>query len=271
MKTKIVLFICVIGMAVSAGHLIPYFVNAASYEAQQEGLAEMKQDSAIETDDTQENIYTDSNEDDNQAAPNSAQPSVLTKYQELYALNHDMVGWLKIEGTNIDYPVMQTMDDEEYYLHRDFYGEDNSNGCLILDTDSDMGDGENEPSTNLIIHGHTMRSGLMFGRLRKYAKESYGRKHNIIACDSIYEEREYELIAAFYSQVYETGSDEFKYYAFFNADSREEFDYWYENIKALSLYDTGVTAEYGDEFLTLSCCSYQTEDGRFVVVAKRIK
>ena len=82
---------------------------------------------------------------------------------------------------------------------------------------------------------------------------------------------EYELIAVFYSQVYMSTDDVFKYYNFFQADTQEEFDDWYENIKAMSLYDAGVTAEYGDEFITLSCCSYQVEDGRFVVVGKRIK
>lgn len=87
----------------------------------------------------------------------------------------------------------------------------------------------------------------------------------------MYEKREYELIAVFYSQVYLKTDEVFKYYRFFQADTQEEFDNLYENIKSMSLYDTGVSAEPGDEFLTLSCCSYHTEDGRFVVVGKRIR
>lgn len=205
-------------------------------------------------------------------------PDILQKYESIYAINQDMVGWLTINDTIIDYPVMQTMEDESYYLNYDFYGKKNKNGCLILDTDSRMGTGTKAfdykngtaPSTNLIIHGHTIRTGEMFGRLRLYADEKYGKKHNIIYFDSLYEEREYELIAAFYTQVYYEEDDVFKYYQFFQADTREEFDDWYDNIKEMSLYDTGVTAEFGDEFITLSCCSYQVEDGRFVVVGKRI-
>ena len=206
-------------------------------------------------------------------------PDILPKYKELYEINPDLIGWLTIDGTVIDYPVMQTMEDECYYLQLDFYGEPNQNGCLILDTDSTSGTGTKAcdykngtaPSTNLIIHGHTMKSGEMFGNLKLYADEEYGREHNIICYDSLYEEREYELIAVFYSQVYYESDNVFKYYKFFQADTQEEFDDWYENIKAMSLYDTGVTAQFGDEFLTLSCCSYHVEDGRFVVVGKRIK
>lgn len=206
-------------------------------------------------------------------------PGILPKYKELYELNSDLIGWLSIDGTSIDYPVMQTMEDECYYLRFDFYGEPNQNGCLILDTDSSAGTGTKvcdyangtAPSTNLIIHGHTMKSGEMFGNLKLYADEEYGMEHNIIRFDSLYEEREYELIAVFYSQVFYESDDVFKYYKFFQADTQEEFNEWYENIKAMSLYDTGVTAKLGDEFITLSCCSYHVEDGRFVVVGKRVE
>lgn len=205
-------------------------------------------------------------------------PEILPKYKELYALNPDLIGWLSVDGTVIDYPVMQTMEDEGYYLQLDFYGEPNQNGCLILDTDSAAGTGTKAcdyangtaPATNLIIHGHTMKSGEMFGNLQLYADAEYGAGHRIIRFDSLYEEREYELIAVFYSQVYYESDNVFKYYKFFQADTQEEFDDWYENIKELSLYDTGVTAQLGDEFITLSSCSYHVEDGRFVVVGKRI-
>lgn len=207
------------------------------------------------------------------------EPVILPEYQELYEQNQDFIGWLQIEGTNINYPVMQTPQDEEYYLYRDFYGEENQNGCLIMDTDSNVGVGDRKheyrngsvPSTNLIIHGHTMKSGEMFGGLDLYANEAYGLEHSVICFDSLYEHREYELIAVFYSQVFYENQDVFKYYKFFQADSEAEFDDWYNNIKQLSLYDTGVTAEFGDEFITLSCCAYHVEDGRFVVVARRIR
>lgn len=210
---------------------------------------------------------------------------ILSKYKELYERNNDLIGWLTIEGTKIDYPVMQTMEDEQYYLHRDFYGEKNKNGCLLLDTDTWTGVGSRKteythlvggemvtkkPSTNLIIHGHDMRNGDMFGNLDLYQDKEYGMKHNIICFDSLYEHREYELISVYRSKVYQSDTEIFKYYQFFQADSKEEFDEWNKYIKELQLYDTGVTAEFGDEFITLSCCDSYTEDGRFVVVGKRI-
>ena len=207
-------------------------------------------------------------------------PEIMEKYKALYEENPDIIGWLTIDDTVIDYPVMQTPDDEEYYLHLGFDRQYSDNGCLIMDTDSNVGvgtkeggyfGGESAPSTNLIIHGHTMKSGAMFGNLKLYEKEDYAKEHNIIKFDSLYESREYEVIAVFYSQVYYTTDTCFKYYKFFEAENQAEFDDWYDNIKELSLFDTGVEAELGDEFITLSCCAYHVEDGRFVVVGKRIK
>ena len=203
---------------------------------------------------------------------------MLPEYKALYEQNDEFIGWLKIEDTVINYPVMQCSEDEDFYLSHDFYKNENVNGCLILDNDSKAGIGTktndyinySKPSTNLIIHGHTMKSGQMFGDLKLYKDKEYGLSHKIICFDSLYEKREYELISVFYSQIFYENDDVFKYYKFFQADSHEEFDNWYNNIKEMSLYDTEVTAEYGDEFITLSCCAYHVEDGRFVVVAKRI-
>lgn len=226
-----------------------------------------------------EAVLSDIYRDMEAGAENSEVPEILPKYRALYEINPDLEGWLAIDGTVIDYPVMQTMEDESYYLRLDFYGEPNKNGCLILDTDSIAGTGTKAcdyvngtaPSTNQIIHGHTMKSGDMFGNLELYADAEYGAEHNIICFDSLYEERKYELIAVFYSQVYYESDNVFKYYKFFQADTQEEFDDWYGNIREMSLYDTGVTAQFGDEFITLSCCSYHVEDGRFVVVGKRVE
>ena len=208
-----------------------------------------------------------------------ASSTVLAKYQTLFKKNQDLIGWLMIPDSNIDYPVMQTKEDEDYYLSYDFEKNKNENGCLILDSDSNAGVGtkekgylnQNRPSTNLIIHGHTMKSGEMFGKLSLFNTKEYGHSHKLIYFDSLYEKRTYELISVFYSQVFYQDQNVFKYYKFFQANSESDFQDWYTNIKKMSLYDTGVTAEWGDEFITLSCCSYQVEDGRFVVIGKRIR
>lgn len=193
--------------------------------------------------------------------------AVVNPYKEAFLSNKDMRAWLQIPGTNIDYPVMWTPEDEQYYLYRDFDGSSNQNGSLILDTDSCV-----DPlTTNLIIHGHNMKSGAMFGHLTDYQQESFYQEHRDIILYTEECQRNYEVIAVFRSQVFRKSDDVFKFYQFFQADTQEEFDDFYNNIKEMSLYDTGVTAEFGDHFITLSTCVYHVETGRFVVVAKEVE
>ena len=115
-----------------------------------------------------------------------------------------------------------------------------------------------------------MKSGKMFGTLNKYSQKAYYDEHPIIKFDTIYEKGEYQVMYVFRSKVYTVEDKVFKYYQFFEAKTQEEFDSFYNNIKKMSLYDTGVTAEFGDEFITLSTCVYHTTNGRFVVVGRRI-
>lgn len=194
-------------------------------------------------------------------------PAVPNPYAESFLANEDMAGWLIVPGTVIDYPIMWTPEDEEYYLYRGFDKEKNSNGCLILDTDSCT----NPLTTNLIIHGHNMKSGAMFGNLTDYENEEYFKEHPSVILHTKECQRNYEVIAVFYSQVYKKTDDVFKFYKFFQANTEEEFNDFYTNIKDLSIYDTGVTAEFGDNFITLSTCAYHVERGRFVVVAKEVE
>ncbi len=202
-----------------------------------------------------------------QPTPEPTPEPIVNPYQNIFLSNEDMAAWLQIPGTVIDYPVMWTPRDEEYYLYRDFDGSHNQNGCLILDTDSSL-----DPlSTNLIIHGHNMKSGAMFGNLTDYESEEYYQEHKNIILYTKECQRNYEVIAVFRSQVYKKTDQVFKFYKFFQADTQEEFDDFYQNIKALSLYDTGVTAQFGDNFITLSTCVYHVERGRFVVVAKEVE
>jgi len=193
-------------------------------------------------------------------------PDVLQKYQTLYIKNKTLIGWLKIDDTIIDYPVMQTIDNE-YYLSHNFDQETDKNGCLFLDTSCNV----LNRSTNLIIYGHSMKSGKMFGTLEQYKDKSYCDKHPYINFDTIYEEGTYQVMYVFRSKIYNEEDIVFKYYQFYDAQSKEEFDSDMSAMDTLSLYDTGVTASYGDQLLTLSTCDYYETDGRFVVVAKRVK
>ncbi len=196
---------------------------------------------------------------------NQELPDILPEYQILYEKNKKLIGWLKIDDTIIDYPVMQTSNND-YYLDHNFNQEYDKNGSIFLDYNCSV----YPRSTNLIIYGHHMKSGSMFGNLQKYAKESYYEEHKLIQFDTIYEKGTYEVMYVFRSQVFNKDDVVFKYYQFINANSGAEFDSYMAEMQKLSLYDTGVTASYGDNLITLSTCDNSQEDGRFVVVARRV-
>ncbi|WP_173471821.1 class B sortase [Eubacterium ruminantium] len=192
---------------------------------------------------------------------------VQYKYKNIFDKNNDFIGWLKIPGTNIDYPVMYTPDDEEYYLRRDFNKDYSIAGTLFVSAHSTV---EN-PSDNIIIYGHHMKTKTMFRELVDYEDEDFYKSHKYINFNTIFSDNKYEVIAAFKTNIKAKDDTSFKYYKFFNAASKEEFDEYVSNVKSLTPYNIPVTAEYGDKLITLSTCSYHTDDGRFVVVAKRIE
>ncbi|MDE7353006.1 MAG: class B sortase [Acetatifactor sp.] len=190
---------------------------------------------------------------------------VLEEYKNLLNKNKKLIGWVKIDDTNIDYPVMQTVDNE-YYLNHNLNQEYDKNGSIFMDKDCDV----LKPSTNFIIYGHHMKNGQMFGGLDRYASKEYYEKHPYIQFDTIYDKGTWEVMYVFRSRVYSEEEIVFKYYQFIDANSEQEFDSNMREMAAMSLYDTGVTASYGDQLLTLSTCDYQEKNGRFVVVAKKI-
>ena len=193
-------------------------------------------------------------------------PDILPEYQTLYSLNKRLIGWVKIDDTYIDYPVLQTVNND-YYLNHNFDQEEDKNGSIFLDKDCSI----YPRSTNLILYGHHMRSGRMFGQLNKYSSEKFYKEHKYIQFDTIYEKGTYEVMYVFRSKIYEESEIVFKYYQFTDAVSETEFESNMMQMADMSLYDTGISAEYGDELLTLSTCDYYTSDGRFVVVAKKIR
>lgn len=192
-------------------------------------------------------------------------PDILPEYEALYQRNQKLIGWIKIDDTNIDYPVMQTVDNE-YYLNHGFAQNTDKNGCIFLDKDCNVID----RSTNLILYGHHMTSGAMFGQLDKYADETFWRKHPTFQFDTIYEKGTYQVAYVFKAQVLAEDQVAFKYYQFINANSKDEFESNMAAMAAMSLYDTGVTPAYGDALVTLSTCDRtQSGEGRFVVVGMR--
>lgn len=258
-KRKLMVAACILLCLVSFGYLGAYYQVSAKSAKEFEELVALKEAGAAAQPANSKGVKIHYTDDDIEA------PDVLPEYQAILNKNQRLIGWVKIDDTIIDYPVMQTVNNE-YYLDHNFNQEEDKNGCIFMDYQCDVVKG----CDNIILYGHHMKSGKMFGTLNKYSNQSYYEEHPVIQFDTIYEKGEYEVMYVFRSKVYSEEDVNFKYYQFINAVSEKEFNSYLNEMAALSLYDTGVTAAYGDKLLTLSTCDYQESKGRFVVVAKRL-
>ena len=191
----------------------------------------------------------------------------MLQLEELQEQNDEIVAWIEIPDTNINYPVVQAKDND-FYLDHDYKKEYSATGSLFLDKDFDTQNG----SSNYLIYGHRNKQGLMFEDLLKYANKDFYESHKKIKFTTNEEDSIYEVVAVFYSRVYyKKEQDVFRYYYFVNAKDENEYNDFVYNAKKVSLYDTGINPQYGEQLLTLSTCEYSQEDGRFVVVFKKGK
>lgn len=192
---------------------------------------------------------------------------ILPQYRELYAENSDMVGWLRIDGTDIDYPVMQTPGDNEYYLRRGFDKLYATSGSLFLDERCSLGP---DATANWLIYGHNMSDGSMLGQLDRYEDPDFYAEHPTFTFDTLTTPGTWQVVAVIRTTL---GADEWPYYTFFDAGSRADWQRRVDAILDLALYDTEVVPEYGDQLLTLSTCgtsSFYTDE-RFAVLAVRME
>ena len=198
-------------------------------------------------------------------APEPYMPARNVGYAKLKEMNSDFYGWLAIDGTKINYPVMSNPKDGQYYLRKAFDKQYSLSGSLFTDYRCTAGGG------NLIIYGHHMKNGTMFGSLPNYAKQYFYDAHKTIQFDTLQANGTYEVMAAFYGKVYKSGEDGLRYYNYYDLSDPAVFDEYVKAAMEISVIKTGVEASYGDQLLTLSTCSYHTDDGRFVVIAKKVK
>lgn len=254
MKNKayiMMVFILSIIFTVSSGFLIKYYYNSAQQSKYYNDLIDVIQ---TQQHDELKELMSDTE-------------SNFTNYKELYLKNNDMVGWIKIDGTQINYPVMQSKSNPNFYLKHNFDKEYTNYGCPYIQENCNV----ELPSDNLIVYAHNMKNGTMFSDLEKYKNKLFWEKHRIITFDTLTNHNKYEIIAAFKTEVYTDSPNSFKYYQFVNAQTPDEFIAFIEKCKELSFYDTGISAKYGDKLLTLSTCEYSSKNSRMVVVAKLIK
>lgn len=198
--------------------------------------------------------------------PEGYPSSYLPRFADLWEKNNDVKGWLSIDGTNVSYPVVQA-DDNDFYLRRDFEKKSNDHGVPFLDFEVDL----KRPSENIIIYGHNMKDGQMFGELMGYKDAEYVSEHPIIEFDSVYREGKYKVAGVFLASTENDHGPIFEYEKFVNSPSPEVFESFAQQVKLRSMVDTGVDIGQGDELLCLSTCSYEYWEARFVVVARRLR
>lgn len=189
----------------------------------------------------------------------------MQKVANLKKENSDVIGWIQIEDTLIDYPILQASDNN-YYLRRNYNKEKSKYGSIFTKNECSIYDN----NSNLILYGHNMKDGQMFNNLLKYENIDFYNNHKTIKISTDKEENEYNIVTVFKSRVfYQDETDVFRYYNYINFDSSDKYNEFIRNCKELQLYDTGVSAKYGEKLITLITCEYSQENGRLIVVAKK--
>lgn len=253
-KIYAVLMLVLVGISLAAALYAAY--EALSLYKEQEKFKKMADETAI-------------NQEALSQASKPAKPeengAILPQYAKLAQQNPNLYGWVKIDDTPLNYPVMHTPTDPQMYLRLNFDNEYSIAGSIFMDYRC------RKDSDNLILYGHNMKNGTMFGSLLNYQNEEYWKEHRVIHFDTLYEQQNYEVAAVFFDYVHNKNDQGFKYYDFIDAEGEEEYNRAVSFFKEKSIYDTGVFLEYGDQLLTLSTCSYHVKNGRFVVVAKKLE
>lgn len=251
----------------SAIYMIVYFVDSAQESEKYSDIASIvesiRQDMATDPHSTDPD-YTGATDGNDTPGCSSL---ILPEYQGLYEMNNDLVGWINIPDTRVNYPVCQNLTTKDYYLYRNFNKEDSKDGCIYVREACDVF----TPSDNVVIYGHRMNSGAMFADLMNYRKKDFWETHQTFTFDTIYEHHTYQVIAVFITSA--NYGEGFAYHQFNDASNQAEFDEFMKTVHKLQLYDTGLTAKYGDMLVTLSTCTpryEQPSNGRLVVIAKRV-
>lgn len=242
--SNIVILICLAIFAVCAYQLVDYFYGNMESESQ----FDTQRDKVADVVD-----YKDR----------------LPEYESMKEENEDFVGWIIADGTNVNYPMMQTVDDPDFYLNHNFQKEKSKPGTIFISNVADL----YEPTDVVTVFGHNMKDGTMFGSLRRYEDSQFLDEHDRIWVDSLEGRREFEVTHVMRIRVDVDGQDDvFPYYEYSNFGDKEDYEQFMEQCAAHSLYDTGKEVEYGDKFVIMSTCEYTYGDGsgRLVIMGKEV-
>ena len=264
---KKILFIAVVVALVAAFGISAFMVGSYLVEGKQqanrfEELSDIAANNQTESAQTNTAEKTNTAETAESTAP--TEPGMLPGYKDIYEMNNHVVGWIKMEGTQMDYPVMQTPAEPNFYLYRSFDKMDSARGSIYAREVCDI----NAPSDNITIFGHNMADGSMFACLGNYTSKAAWDNNSLIFFDTLTEYHTYKIFAVFKTSA--NVGQGFAYHQFVDAENESQFDDFVATCKKLSFYDTGITPVYGDKLICLSTCEYTLDNGRLVVAAVRI-
>ena len=261
----VIIVILLIVFGVSAYMVGSYLIENKQQQDMYSDLSSIKEQAKPTTEPTESTEETLDPHKPMDALEIRNEDGILLEYAALYEMNPDMVGWIQIEGTPIDYPVMQTeMDNKDFYLYRNFEKQQVAAGSIYVREECDV----NEPSDNVTIYGHNMRVGTMFAYLHNYIEKEEWEKNPLIFFDTLTDYHTYKIFGVFKTTA--SIGEGFTYHQMEWAEDEEDFNQFIATIKDLSFYDTGITPVYGDKIICLSTCEYTLENGRLVVAAYRI-
>ena len=266
-KKKILFIVVVVALVaafgISAFMVGDYLVEGKQQENRYDELSNIAANAQTETTEAAVDATEGTAVTEATVAPTEA-GGILPGYKDIYEMNNHVVGWIKMEGTKMDYPVMQTPDEPNFYLYRDFDKKDSKRGSIYAREVCDI----NEPSDNITIFGHNMADGSMFACLSNYTSKRAWDNNSLIFFDTLTEYHTYKIFAVFKTSA--NIGQGFSYHQFVDAENEAQFNEFVSTCKKLAFYDTGITPVYGDKLICLSTCEYTLDNGRLVVAAVRI-
>lgn len=252
---KILFLVCLTALIVSSVYVSNYFLLAD------------KQDNII---DDSRNIWH-SNLNESVVSENETEKDnyLSEAEKQLLSENPDFKGWIKLSNTKIDNPIYQA-ENNSFYLNHNQQKKKSVYGALYFDFKNKIT--EEEIDKNLVIYGHNMKNGSMFGNLKKLKNLNFYKENPLIEFSTLYKDSTYKIFAIFVLNANKKDDNGYIYNIYRHKFIDEsDFDVWSAEAFARSIIDTSVDVEYGDNLITLVTCSSDFENARLVVMAREVR
>lgn len=259
---KSISIVCIVTLIVSSVYIISYFAEASNQENILDETREIWNTATENTSD---------NENSNPIQVGLPQ-TFLTKLEAMELLkkqNPDFTAWLAIPNANVDNPVYQT-DNNDYYLTRNQKGQKSAYGALYFDCDNVIR--ENEFDSNILIFGHEMKNGTMFGSLKKYRKLDFYKSNPTVSLTTFYGENTYQIFSVFVLNADKNDDNGYVFDIFKkNVSTDAEFSGWISEVYERSLINANIEVTKDDEILTLVTCCNDFKNARLIIMAKKLR